>query len=280
MYITKDDMKSVIASMQRFETSLENLFGEFSYDLRDNIGRRNMLLSAVQERETARVLSKRYSKVIADGAPGKPDVVIEDIGKELECKLTSGSRSNGTVSYSLQTDYATIKNKGRLDYLYIIANEEFNEFCVLFFEGLTSDDFFPPAKASRGKSRMKKESAMMKAHPLIGSIINNAQESIDSINEEIMKKIIEKDKRIDELNKRLDSTSLKAEKKREDLQRIILNENNRYDKSIEKLSKRREYWLDNSSYSFVFERFERSNKSKSILERVKNLFLRSKKWPA
>lgn len=276
MYITKDDMKIVIASMQRFESSLENLFGEFSYDLRDDIGRRNMLLSAVQERETARVLSQRYSRVIADGAPGKPDVVIEDIGKELECKLTSGSRSNGTVSYSLQTDYETIKNKGSLDYLYIIANEEFNEFCAIFFEGLTSDDFFPPAKASRGKSRMKKESAMMKAIPLIGNITNNSQESIDTINEEIMKKLIEKDKRINELNKRLEKTSDKAKKKKEDLQKIIQNETNRFDKLINKLSQRKEYWNENSSYSFIFERFERIKTSKNLLERIKKLLLRRK----
>lgn len=277
MYITRDDMLSVITSMQNFESSLLNMFKTYSYDLRDNIGRRNMLLSAVQEKEVARSLSKRYTRVLSDGAPGKPDVVIEDIGKELECKLTSGSRSNGSVSYALQTDYATIKNKGRLDYLYIIANEEFNEFCVLFFEGLTADDFFPPAKGARGKSRMRKESAMMKAVPLVGSITNNAKETIESINKEIMDKLLQKEKRINELKEKLKSTSLNAEKKREDISRIIDNETIRYEKAVAKLVKRRNYWESNSSYTFNLEKIEQKNRL-TLLSRIKKLLLRGQKW--
>ena len=53
-----------------------------------------------EEKETAKTLRKKYADVESDGAPGKPDVVIHDLGKELECKLTSGSRSKGTISYS------------------------------------------------------------------------------------------------------------------------------------------------------------------------------------
>ena len=110
MYINRDDALEIIGGMQEFERKLANLFTDYNYDLRENLGRRNMLLSAVQEKETARVLRKKYARVEADGAPGKPDVVICDIDKELECKLTSGSKSGGSVSFSLQTDYATLEN--------------------------------------------------------------------------------------------------------------------------------------------------------------------------
>ena len=133
MYITRKDILEVLQRMQEFESKLANLFTDYDYNLRDNLGRRNMLLSAVQEKETARVLRKKYASVIDDGAPGRPDVVIEDIEKELECKLTSGSKSGGSVSFSLQTDYATLKNKGSLDYLFILSNNNFDEFCVIFF---------------------------------------------------------------------------------------------------------------------------------------------------
>ena len=126
MYITREDMLEVIGRMQDLENKLGNLFANHNYDLRENLGRRNQLLSCVQEKETARVLRKKYAIVLDDGAPGKPDVVICDIEKELECKLTSGSKSGGSVSFSLQTDYATLKNKESLDYLFILANDAFD----------------------------------------------------------------------------------------------------------------------------------------------------------
>ena len=184
MYITRKDSLEVLQRMQAFESQLANLFTDYDYNLRDNLGRRNMLLSAVQEKETARVLRKKYARVEADGAPGKPDVVICDIDKELECKLTSGSKSGGSVSFSLQTDYATLKVKGSLDYLFILSNDNFDKFCVILFEGLTIDDYFPPASGSRGKSRMRKEAAMKKATFLVGGVKNLADSHLEKINQE------------------------------------------------------------------------------------------------
>ena len=117
-----------------FEQDLNNVFASYGYSFRNNLGRRNALLSNAQEHEIAEALRSTFKSVIEDGRPGKPDVVIQDINKELECKLTSGHGKN--KSYSLQTDWATLKKKGKLDYVYMIADESFSKFCVLFFEGL------------------------------------------------------------------------------------------------------------------------------------------------
>tara|TARA_B100000287_G_scaffold429977_1_gene484337 strand:- start:323 stop:1198 length:876 start_codon:yes stop_codon:yes gene_type:complete len=254
MYITREDMLEVLGRMQDLETKLGNLFANHYYDLRENLGRRNQLLSCVQEKETARVLRKRYASVIDDGAPGKPDVVIQDIGKELECKLTSGSKSGGSVSFSLQTDYATLENKGSLDYLFILANDNFNEFCVIFFEGLTIDDYFPPASGSRGKARMKKQSAMKKATFLVGGVKNLADDHLEKINRELDERQQELEYRLIGLRAKLNGTSLNAKTAREQISNVITNEASRYDSAIAKLISRKKYWTENPKYSFQFEK--------------------------
>ena len=177
MYLTKEMIREALTNVQTFEHELDNLFASYDYSLRDNLGRRNALCSQAQEKELAKVLSKTFESVIHDGAPGKPDIFIGDINKELECKLTSGNRSS-SVSYSLQTDWQTLRNKGSIDYLYVLCDEGFEKFCVLYFDGLTVDDFHPPASGSRGKSRMKKAAAMKKAVCLHGSYTTQNEKNI------------------------------------------------------------------------------------------------------
>ena len=189
--MTREDIVEVLHSMKSFEQDLNAVFADRGYNLRENTGRRNALLSVAQENETARVLKKKFKNVVRDGAPGKPDIYIGDIKTELECKLTSGSKSKNTISYQLQTDWETLCAKGKLDYLYIISNKEFDSFCVLLFEGLTKDDFFPPSNGSRGKSRMNKGKAMKKATCLVGDYRNH--------NDIFINKIVSKS--IDELEK-------------------------------------------------------------------------------
>lgn len=259
MYLTREDCLEIISNMQNFESRLKHLFGDFNYDLHENLGRRNILLSTVQEKETARVLRKKFNEVIDDGSPGKPDVVICDIDKELECKLTSGSRSNGTVSYSFQTDYATIQNKEQLDYIFFVANDDFTEFCALFFEGLTADDYFPPARGSRGKSRMNKSKAMSKVRPLVGDVVNLSNERIEQISAELAGKRVEKQTRIQQLQKRLEETSDNAVKAKEKISQIIINESDRYDRAISKLWESIDYWSNNPKYSLVFEAVNEAN---------------------
>lgn len=255
MYLTRQDALQVITRMQDFERQLKTLFGDYDYDLHENIGRRNMLLSAVQEKETARVLRQKFNEVLDDGTPGKPDVVICDIDKELECKLTSGSKSKGTVSYSFQTDWATLESKGSLDYVFIVADASFEKFAVLFFEGLTTEDYFPPASGSRGKSRMRKDSAMKKLVPLVGDVVNVSIDNVAKVQAELIGKIAERDARLVELQERLDNCSDKAVKLREKTEQILENETIRYEKAINKLHARVEYWEANPKYSVVFEDF-------------------------
>ena len=273
MYITREDMLEVIGRMQDLENKLGNLFANHNYDLRENLGRRNQLLSCVQEKETARVLRKKYVEVLDDGAPGKPDVVICDIEKELECKLTSGSKSGGAVSFSLQTDYATLKNKESLDYLFILANDAFDEFCVIFFEGLTIDDYFPPATGSRGKARMRKQSAMKKATFLIGGVENLADVHLDKIStelQEIEQKLVN---RLEGLRDKLKNTSQKATAAREQISNVITNESTRYDSAVAKLISRRKYWDENPKYSFQFEKVE-STKKETTIKKIKTWWFR------
>ena len=251
-YITRADALQILRNMRRFETGLKSFFASFDYDLHENLGRRNILLSNAQEKETQKVLSKTFESVVSDGAPGKPDVVIEDIGVELECKLTSGSRSNGTLTYNLQTDWETICNKEELDYNYIIASEDFSSFCYIIFEGLTPDDFHPPSTGSRGKARMRKETAYPKAKFLVGSLTNNADLQIESINQEINERTNKNVKRINELNERLANLNPDTKKYSKTLS-MIDNETERFNKAIAKLNKRKQYWENNSSYTFNLE---------------------------
>jgi len=253
MYINRIEVLQVLNRMQSFENRLKDLYKDFDYNLHDNLGRRNMLLSTVQEIETARVLSQKFSEVLSDGAPGKPDVVICDIGKELECKLTSGSKSSGSVSFSLQTDYATLKNKKELDYMFILADSTFDKFCVLLFQGLTIDDYFPPAPGSRGKSRMRKATAMKKATALVGEIIDVSAKIIAELHAESILRSNKFISRLAELNERLESCSENAVKKRENIERIITNEKDRFAKAVEKIESRIEYWEKNQKFSFGFE---------------------------
>jgi len=188
MYLTKQMIREALTNVQTFERELDNLFASYDYSLRDNLGRRNALCSQAQEKELARVLSETFECVTQDGAPGKPDIYIGEINKELECKLTSGNRSR-SVSYSLQTDWATLEKKGSLDYLYVLCDEDFEKFCVLYFKELTTDDFFPPANGSRGKSRMKKSTAMQKAVCLHGDFVTQNENYINSYTEKIKENV-------------------------------------------------------------------------------------------
>ena len=252
MYLTKEDIVEVLQQMKNFEKDLNSVFSDRGYNFRTNLGRRNALLSVSQEREVAKVLRKKFERVIEDGAPGKPDIYIEDIDKELECKLTSGSRSNGSVSYALQTDWATICHKQKLDYLYFIVDEPFDSFCVLFFEGLTPDDFFPPASGSRGKSRMNKTKAMKKAKCLVGDFMNHNDKYINDITSLNMKEFethITKMRKYWEDYKGVGPNDIITKKAITDKKYL---ETARHQKSVEKLSKRMKYWSESPKrYKFI-----------------------------
>lgn len=249
-YIKQLDIKSVLRDLTTFENSLKVLFEDYDMDLRDNLGRRNALISSLQEKVTAKYLREIFFDVKMDGAPGKPDITITDIDRELECKITSGSRSKGYVSYALQTDYDTICKKRYLDYIYILCNSTFDKFCVLFFEDLTSEDFFLPASGSRGKSRMKKKNAMQKCIPLWGNYIVKNEQLISRYQDR--KKV-----HAEEHNERIGKILNKAFEDNIDLKKVatmIEREEASHDKKIEKIDEKIKKWKEKDpQYSFVFK---------------------------
>ena len=254
MYLTKEDVVEVIQHMQNFEADLNSVFSDRGYTLRNNLGRRNALLSVSQEREVARVLRKKFSSVIEDGAPGRPDIFIEDIDTELECKLTSGSKSKSSVVYALQTDWETLCAKQKLDYLYFLVNEDMTEFCVLFFEGLTPDDFFPPAPGSRGKSRMNKGKAMKKVKCLVGSYMNHNEKYINDISKLNMKEFEDHMTKMRDYWSKYAAIDVDDALKKDEILKLKDIETIRHQKSTAKLGKRMKYWTETPKrYRFIFE---------------------------
>ena len=186
-YITEQMAGRALNKMHSLNQKLSKLYESEGLDIKSDIGRRNILMSSIQEREFSKELSKVFSGVVNDGRSGQPDIVIGEINTELECKLTS-PHSNKT--WALQCDYATLQKKGSLDFLYMLVDRDFESAAVLYFKELTTDDFHPPASGSRGKSRMKKSNAMQKCTPLYGGIIDKNQEIIDRA-----KKVVEDEKK-------------------------------------------------------------------------------------
>jgi len=205
-----------LSKMQRFENNLFELHHQHGIPLREDLGRRNALLSRAQEVFFAQELSTVHS-VSANGKTGEPDIIIADINRELECKLTSGSGG----SWTLQTDYSTLCKKGSLDYLYVLADPEFKSFAVLYFEALTPDQFHSPSPGAREKSRMNKALAMDMCEILVGSVTLRNDAMIDKYTEEsrntlrsIMDRDLETFQRIEETTapKRLEQLTTMRER--------------------------------------------------------------------
>lgn len=177
-YVTKEMATEALSNMQAFHSELDSLYSKYDFDLKENLGRRNILLSQAQEAFFAKALKSVYPTADNNGRTGEPDIIIPELGKELECKLTSRQKSG---SISLQSDYETLQKKGALDYLYVIASEDFDEFVVIHYSGLTVDDFRPLSNGARGKVQLKKHAAASKATIVFGSVDDLKQEQITSI---------------------------------------------------------------------------------------------------
>tara|TARA_B100000700_G_scaffold328066_1_gene444622 strand:- start:3970 stop:4743 length:774 start_codon:yes stop_codon:yes gene_type:complete len=184
-YITKSHAIEACKKMQVFYSNLFSLYNNFELDLEENRGRRNILMSQPMEHFLAESLRKSFKDVINDGRTGKADIIIKDDKKEIEveCKLTS-PHSSGTIAF--QSDYETLEKKGSLDYVYIVANETFDEFCVIHFEGLTTDDFRKLSPGARGKVQMYKYKGMKKATVLYGNVVNNQDIRREKLEQKIL----------------------------------------------------------------------------------------------
>ena len=167
-YLSRREAILAIKKMKTFHNDLENVMSRNGFQLTENSGRRNILMSAAQEKYFADVLSEKFD-VHVDGRTGEPDIFIEDLNKELECKLTSPHKS-GTIAF--QTDYATLQKKGTLDYLYVVADQKFEKFAVIHYSDLTINDFRPLSTGARGKTQMKKYAAHDRANVLVGNLVS------------------------------------------------------------------------------------------------------------
>lgn len=195
-YLTREMSVNAIRRMKTFHDDIVGLYNEYDMDLLDNLGRRNIVMSQTQEKFFSDELTKKYEGVSNDGKTGQPDIIVGELNKELECKLTSRHKS-GSINF--QTDHSTLSQKGALDYLYVIADNKFKKFGVLHFIGLTVDDFRPVANGSRGKVSMYKHVGMKKCNVLVGDV--------SSVNEENLEKLFHRLK-----NERMSLTSKKREK--------------------------------------------------------------------
>ena len=171
VYLTSEMSRGALGKMQRFYQGLHGFYAQNGLDIANDIGRRNILMSSLQEKYLAEELAKVYPKTKPNGKTGEPDIIVPELNCELECKLTSKNRSG---SWALQTDYGTLKKKGAVDHVYILASDDFDTFAVLFFKGLTIEDFHSPSTGSKGKARINYRNAMAKCTPLVGNVNYNA----------------------------------------------------------------------------------------------------------
>ena len=181
-YLTRKMSVKALKRMKGFHDDVVTMYESHDMDILDDLGRRNILLSPTQEKFFASELAREYVGTHSDGHPGQPDIIIPALDKELECKLTSRHKSG---AWSFQTDYETLLAKGSLDYLYVLASPDFDEFAVLHFEGLTVDDFRPLSNGARGKVAMYKHKAMHKCNVIIGNVKNNNDINLEKLHSKL-----------------------------------------------------------------------------------------------
>jgi len=168
-YVTREIAINALKRMESFHGEIIQLYQKHGMNLLDNLGRRNIVMSQAQETFFAQSLKEHYPDAQEDGKTGQPDIIIPSLKKELECKLTSRHKG-GAISF--HSDYQTLFQKGKLDYLYIIADNEFKKFAVLHFKDLTTEDFRAVSNGSRGKVAMAKHRGMQKCNVVVGKAIS------------------------------------------------------------------------------------------------------------
>ncbi len=249
IYLTRSMLISALTQMQNFHDRLVSVHDEFEMDMLENLGRRNNIMSQSQEFFVAQEIAKKHKDVVCDGRPGQPDIQIRSLDRELECKLTTRNRS-GQISF--QTDYETLQLKESLDYLYIVASDDFTKFSAFHFSNLTSEDFRPPSSGARGKAKMNKSLAMKKCRVLVGGLSNNSEERISELSKQQDKIRLDKKARLNEIKSRISTCSARAVKKRENLRSLLRREKMRFDKKEKKTSNLIEYWRKSPDKFSIF----------------------------
>jgi len=239
-YITSEMAEAAIKKMKAFESELSKLHEKHGLDFRSNLGRRNGIISQSQEVFFADELKRAGNVVTVDGRTGEADIVIHNRHRELECKITSGCGG----SWALQTDYATLCKKVKLDYLYVLADEKFEKFAVLYFDGLTKSDFHPPAPGAREKARMNKVEAMKKCEVLVGSVTCRNEEMIETYSQRFKKALEGFAAELEMQDNRLLEVSDRAVKKRESLEGVRDRMIGRYMNKLMKIAEKGANWSE------------------------------------
>jgi len=184
MYLTKQSTATSLRLMRDFYRDLSAVFKKHDMPMEGNTGRRNALLSQAQEHYFCRELQSSYPSAENDGRTGKPDIVIPEIGVELECKLTTPSAS-GAITF--QADKECFGEQGK-DFLYVIADDSFEKFAVLHFKSLQRSDFSHHIESSKGKVRMRKSLTFDRCTVLHGSYEPRSATMLKKIESELSKK--------------------------------------------------------------------------------------------
>ena len=249
MYISRNQAENAIQNMKHFYKSLKYVYSSSGMNVEEDLGRRNILMSGPQEFYFAEQIQNNFPNAYSNGKTGEPDIVIPEIGKNLECKLTTRHRS-GALSF--QSDSMTFEgNENGVDFLYVIADDHFENFAVLHFEGLVRDDFHVESPGARGRVRMKKHVAMDKCNVLMGEVIDRRDTFIAQYENELSSVRNKQVNRITELNNRLAKESpAKAEKTGGIIERELV----RFSKKIDSINKKVAMWESkNPSYTVILE---------------------------
>ena len=164
-YLNREASIGAIRKITGLFTELNDLYGKYGIDLGNDVGRKNILISAAQEHFFAQAIESIVGDCSSDGRTGMADIVIGSMDdREVECKVVCRGK---TGSWSLQADKATLERKGSCDFLYLLFDRSHENVAVLLFEDLVPDDFYDPAPGSRGKARLKKSTAFKMCVPLV-----------------------------------------------------------------------------------------------------------------
>ena len=184
MYLTQEMTRRALVSMRDFHRDLSGCFHRHNLTLEENTGRRNAYLSQAQEAFFSEQLRGRFPLAHCDGRTGQPDIVIPEIGIDLECKLTSPS-SSGSLSCQADGDRC---GDGKKDFLYVVADSQFENFVVLHFHGLHRSDFSTTVASSRGKAKMKKSETFNRCTVLHGEYTPKSIGMLSQINAKLASK--------------------------------------------------------------------------------------------
>jgi hypothetical protein len=122
---------------------VDTLMGKYGIDMSDDVGRRNVFLSWMQEHLVARALG-----VKSDGRAGQHDIVFND--RPVECRIISPSQGKGI---NLTASWSQIERTPVMDFVFIMAARDLMSFAFLHIPDVSIGDFRP--KTSPGtRARM------------------------------------------------------------------------------------------------------------------------------